>query len=83
MKGYRFRYSYLFEPVFQWVVNHTLLQAFENLTSIWRTAQLVGFVADRECRFRLGFLCSDTQAIALVGSDGEVFPLKIENIANA
>lgn len=38
--------------------------------------------AEQECCFRLGFLGSDTQAIALVGSDGKVFPLKIENIAD-
>lgn len=31
VEGYRFRYSCLFEPAFQWVINHTSLQILENL----------------------------------------------------
>ena len=83
VKGYRLCYSSLFEPVFQRIVNHASFQALEYLTCVGSATQFVGFVADGECCFRLGFLCSDIQTIALVGSNGKIFPLKIENIANA
>ena len=76
-------YSSFFDPVFQRVVNHAPFQSLEHLACSGRSAKFVGFIADGERCLRLRLLCSDTQAITVVGSEVKVLPLEVLNITDA
>lgn len=65
------------------MLRHAPLQTFEYSSRAGCAAQFVCFVTDGERCFRLRFLCTDAQAIALVGCNLEIFPLQFQNVTDA
>ena len=65
------------------MLRHAPLQTFEYFSRVGCAAQFVCFITDGESCFRLCFLCTDTEAIALVGSDFKIFPLQFQNVTDA
>ena len=75
--------SGLFNPFLQWMLRHASFQSFEHFSRAGYSAQFVCFITDGESCFRLCLLCTDAQAIALVGCNLEIFPLQFQNVADA
>ena len=75
-------YLSFLKPIFQRIIYHASTEPFKYFTCSYFSAKFKSFMADGERGFCFGLLSTDTNAVALIGSDAEVRPLQIHYVAN-
>lgn len=70
-------------PFAEWIIYHASGESTKDFTFCAFTTELQSFITDREHRFRVCLLYSDADAIAKVGSQLDVIPCEIENVADS
>ena len=72
----------LSDPFLQGLVDHTSLQAFKHFSGARVSTKIHRLIADRKNSFRLRLLCTNADAVTIIRSNLNVFPLQIQHITN-